>query len=94
MKKKKPRLSNKHRREKMLWAQKYQNWTLADWHRVIWSDETKINSLGSDGLKLGLEKTKFGHPRPSYYSNNEIWWWKFNVVGVYDTKGSGGLYKN
>ena len=29
VKKKKPRLSNKHRRERMLWAQKYKNWTLA-----------------------------------------------------------------
>ena len=51
VKKKKPRLSKKHKRERMLWAEKYKNWTLADWHRVIWSDETKINRLGSDGKK-------------------------------------------
>ena len=25
------------------------DWTLEDWNRVIWSDETKINRIGSDG---------------------------------------------
>lgn len=28
---------------------KYQNWTVEDWKRIIWSDETKINRIGSDG---------------------------------------------
>ena len=26
-------------------------WTLDDWKRVVWSDETKVNHLGSDGRK-------------------------------------------
>jgi hypothetical protein len=26
-------------------------WTAEDWKQVIWSDETKINHLGSDGRK-------------------------------------------
>ena len=25
------------------------NWTVEDWKRVLWSDETKINRVGSDG---------------------------------------------
>ena len=54
IKKKKPKLSIKHKMERMLWAEKYKSWTLDDWHRVIWSDETKINRLGSDGKKMGL----------------------------------------
>ena len=57
VKKKKPKLSKKHKRERMLWAEKYKNWTLDDWHKVIWSDETKINRLGSDG-KNGLGKNQ------------------------------------
>jgi hypothetical protein len=30
-------------------AESHQNWAVDDWKRVIWSDETKINWLGSDG---------------------------------------------
>ncbi|KAI8086797.1 uncharacterized protein BX664DRAFT_387161 [Halteromyces radiatus] len=29
----------------------WQHWTVEDWRRVIFSDETKINRLGSDGTK-------------------------------------------
>lgn len=25
------------------------HWTVEDWKRVVWSDETKINRVGSDG---------------------------------------------
>ena len=56
IKKKKPKLSKKHRRERMIWAEKYKNWAIDDWHRVIWSDETKINLLGSDGIKRPWKK--------------------------------------
>ena len=27
----------------------HENWTVEDWKRVLWSDETKINRIGSDG---------------------------------------------
>ena len=27
----------------------YKDWTVDDWYKVIWSDEMKINHLGSDG---------------------------------------------
>jgi hypothetical protein len=32
----------------MDFAEKYLHWTVEDWKRVIWSDETKINRFGSD----------------------------------------------
>jgi transposase len=51
VKKKKPLLSIKHRRRRLAFALKHQNWTVEDWTRVIWSDETKINRIGSDGRK-------------------------------------------
>lgn len=55
-KKKKPRLSQAHKRRRMDFAQRYQHWTVEDWKRVIWSDETKINRLGSDGRKWCWKK--------------------------------------
>lgn len=51
VKKKKPLLSVKHRKYRLDFALKHQHWTVEDWTRVIWSDETKINRIGSDGRK-------------------------------------------
>jgi hypothetical protein len=48
-KKKKPLFSAVHHKKRLAFALKYQNWTVEDWKRVIWSDETKINRIGSDG---------------------------------------------
>jgi transposase len=49
VKKKKPLLSIKHRQRRLNFALKYKNWTVEDWTRVICSDETRINGIGSDG---------------------------------------------
>ena len=46
-----PFLSARHRRLRMDFAESHKGWTVEDWKRVIWSDETKINRLGSDGKK-------------------------------------------
>jgi len=51
IKKKKPFLSQKHRKHRLAWAKKYQHWTVDDWRLVVFSDETKINVWGSDGCK-------------------------------------------
>jgi hypothetical protein len=48
---KKPLLTKRHRRLRLQFAKRYQHWTVDDWKRVIFSDETKVNRLGSDGRK-------------------------------------------
>jgi len=60
VKKKKPLLSQKHRKERMEFALAHQHWTVDDWKRVVWSDETKINRLGSDGRKWAWKKAGEG----------------------------------
>jgi transposase len=55
-KQKKPLLSPKHKKARMDFALITKDWTLEDWKKVIWSDETKINLLGSDGLKWAWKK--------------------------------------
>ena len=55
-KKKKPLLSSAHRKKRLAFALKHQHWTVEDWKRVIWSDETKINRLGSDGQEYVWKK--------------------------------------
>jgi hypothetical protein len=41
-------------------AKYHENWTVEDWKRVLWSDETKINWIGSGG-KVYVWKTQ-GEP--------------------------------
>jgi len=47
-KKKKPLLTKIYRRIRLEFAERHLEWTVNDWKRVWWSDETKINRLGSD----------------------------------------------
>jgi transposase len=49
VKKKRPRLLPHHRAARLRFALKYRDYTHDDWARVVWSDETKINRLCSDG---------------------------------------------
>ena len=48
-KKKKPMISQKNKKERLAFAKAHQDWSVDDWKRVIFSDETKINRFGSDG---------------------------------------------
>ncbi|CAB5387532.1 unnamed protein product [Rhizophagus irregularis] len=49
VKKRKPLLLKRHRIARKKFAQKYRNWTIEDWHKVVWSDESKFMIFGSDG---------------------------------------------
>jgi len=60
VKKKRPLLSKRHRKGRMDFALAHKDWTVDDWKRVIWSDETKINRLGSDGRKWVWKKAGEG----------------------------------
>jgi hypothetical protein len=51
VKRKRPLLKPHHWKARLQFAESHREWTLEDWKRVIWSDETKINCLGSDGRK-------------------------------------------
>jgi transposase len=53
---KKPLLKPAHIKARLEFARKYQDWTVEDWKRVIWSDETKINRFGSDGRRWAWRK--------------------------------------
>jgi transposase len=48
-KKKVPMLKGSHCERHLQFAQYHRNWTVEDWKRVLWTDETKINRIGSDG---------------------------------------------
>jgi transposase len=60
VKKKRPFLSARHQREHLDFAIAHKDWTLEDWKRVVWSDETKINRFGSDGRKWAWKRAGEG----------------------------------
>ena len=60
VKQKKPSLSQRHRKERMDFAVSHQDWTVEDWKKVVWSDETKINCFGSDGRRWVWKKAGEG----------------------------------
>ena len=53
VKAKRPLLTKKHRKERLDFTLAHQDWTVEDWKTVVWSDETKINRLGSEGRVWG-----------------------------------------
>jgi hypothetical protein len=55
-KRKRPLLLSRHRRERMHFAEHHLHWTVEDWKSVIYSDETKINCLGSDGKQWAWKR--------------------------------------
>jgi len=48
-KKKMSMLKASHHQHRLKFARDHENWTVEDWKRVLWSDKTEINWIGSDG---------------------------------------------
>lgn len=46
---KKPMLSKKNIKARLEFAKSHRDWTVEDWKRVVFSDESKINRFNSDG---------------------------------------------
>lgn len=64
VKKKKPKLSSVNIKKRKEFAKEHKNWVVADWSRVMFSDETLIPFLCTDGRKYGWKK-KGVKPRQS-----------------------------
>jgi transposase len=63
--KKKPLLRMMHRKRRLAFARQYRDWTVEDWKRVIWSDESKFNVYQSDGRKYCWRRQ--GEPLRSHH---------------------------
>jgi transposase len=66
VKKKKPKLTVKHKKHRLEWAKNHEAWTADDWRKVIWSDESKFNLFNSDG------KEYYWTDRPSELTEDAI----------------------
>lgn len=48
---KRPALKKEHIKGRLQFVKKYKEWTEDDWAMVVWSDESKINRICSDGVR-------------------------------------------
>ena len=55
--KRRVKLTAEHAAKRLLWARDYRNWSLTDWYRVIWSDESTVEKAGT-----ARQRWVFGHP--------------------------------
>lgn len=95
---KKTRVQGYHKKSQLV-CKKDEEWTIEDWRWVIWSDEMKVNRLGSDGRKwVWMKKGKRGLADQEFEENvkigggNPVIWGCFipNSFG-YVTRIDGGL---
>src|SRR5713101_766101 len=72
-KKKKPLLSAMHRKKCLAFALKYKEWTVEDWKRDIWSDETKIKQDWVRWEAVGVEAGGGGVDFKGGSGDCEVW---------------------
>ncbi|GFW88870.1 HTH_Tnp_Tc3_2 domain-containing protein [Trichonephila clavipes] len=42
-------LNARHRAARLAWSREYRDWSVVDWKRVAWSDESRFRLLNADG---------------------------------------------
>ncbi|CAB5384973.1 unnamed protein product [Rhizophagus irregularis] len=75
---KKPLLLPHHKKARYEFAKKYKHWSIDDWKKVVWSDESKFNVFGSDGREYCWKKK--GKPLKDQHVKGTI---KFGGGGVF-----------
>ena len=77
----------------MDFAKKYRNWSVEDWKKVIWSDESKFMLFGSDGRQYCWKKP--GEPLRSPHVKPTVKFGGGNIMvwGCFSAKGLGPLVR-
>ncbi|CDR18259.1 unnamed protein product, partial [Oncorhynchus mykiss] len=87
---KKPLLSRKNIRDRLIFCKRYRDWTVEDWGKVIFSDESPIRLFGASGKKL-VQRRQGEHyhqpcvmPSVKHPKTIHVW-------GCFSAKGKGSL---
>ena len=64
---KRPFLTQKHAKERLVWAKAHRHWTVDDWKRVIWSDESPMQK---DSNATGVWVFRRQNKREKYAPRN------------------------
>ena len=101
LKKKKPLLTARQKKQRLDFARTHAEWTVEDWKRVIFSDETKVNRISSDGAQWCWSKagrtddSKTQKPTVKFGGGNIMVWGCMTSQGPgYITQIEGIMDKN
>ena len=88
-----PYLNQHHLHSCLKWAKAHQSWSMVDWKKVIFSDESKFNLFGSDGLQYCWRKR--GEALDPRYTKKQVkhGGGKVMVWGCISVQGVGQLFK-
>ena len=88
--KKKPFISQENKQSRVEWCKAHESWTVNDWERVLWSDESPF------GLRFTAAETIYCRPEDRYLERNlrgtvkhQL---KLNVWGAFTAHGVGRLH--
>ena len=90
----KPGLTQKMKDERLAWCLEHENWTLEDWKRVIWTDETSVvvgHRRGSFRVwRTPEERVVKSVIRERFKGYSDFMWWS---CFTYDNKGPYHIWK-
>lgn len=85
---KKPMLSKKNIKQRLDFARAHQHWTVQDWSKVLFSDESKFNRICSDGISYVRRRVgedldpKCTSKTLKHGGGNVMVWGCFSINGV------------
>ncbi len=72
-----------HKKARKQFAEDKQTKDMAYWKHVLWSDETKINLFGSDGVKR-VWRQPGEENKDKCLAYSQAWWWECHGLGLHE----------
>lgn len=76
---KKPFLKEQYKRKKLQWAKSYKSWTLGDWDKVLWTNESRFEVFGYKRRILSLSNIEadlswecFGNNKTTVFGTGDL----------------------
>lgn len=89
----KPALTAKNVKDRLAFAETHKYWTVSDWERVVFSDETRVNRFNSDGRTWCWIRDKKNLPNHTVKQTVKHGGGSVMVWSCLTSRGVGNVYK-
>jgi len=90
---KKPFLTKKQQKARLIWAREHRHWTVEQWDKVTWSDESPFHLFCSNGL-IWVRRRPWEVYEPICLKPTvKFGGGHINVWGIFSSQGVGPLYR-